>query len=123
MANLNRIPQRYYSQLVLDDFSYEDQKKLCESEVTIMRKLSEWPNVIFFSASKYEPHRIAFYLNELAQHFHSLQSLGKIDHSMKFLIEGNIQLTIARIALIRSIQIIIISGLKILGVKPIDEML
>ena len=36
LANLNRIPQRYYSQLVLDDFSYEDQKKLCESEVTII---------------------------------------------------------------------------------------
>ena len=104
--------------------STSDLNKLStESEVSIMRKLSEWPNVIFFSVSKYEPHRIAFYLNELAQHFHSLQSLGKIDHSMKFLIEGNIQLTIARIALIRSIQIIIISGLKILGVKPIDEML
>ena len=36
LANLNRIPQRYYSQLVLDDFSYEDQKILCESEVTII---------------------------------------------------------------------------------------
>ena len=104
--------------------STSDLNKLStESEVSIIRKLSEWPNVIFFSVSRYEPHRIAFYLNELAQLFHSLQSLGKIDHSMKFLIEGDIQLTIARIALIRSIQIIIISGLKILGVKPIDEML
>ena len=36
MANLNRIPQRYYSQLVLDNFSYEDQKKLCKSEITII---------------------------------------------------------------------------------------
>ena len=94
-----------------------------ESEISIIRKLSEWPNVIFFSASRYEPHRIAFYLNELAQLFHSLQSLGKIDHNMKFLIEEDMKLTNARIALIRSIQIIIISGLNILGVKPIDEML
>ena len=111
--------------IINDEFlSTCDLNKLStESEVSIMRKLSEWPNVIFFSVSRYEPHRIAFYLNELAQLFHSLHSLGKIDHSMKFLIEEDIQLTIARIALIRSIQIIIISGLKILGVKPIDEML
>ena len=95
---------------------------MSENEISIIRKLSEWPNVIFFSVSKYEPHRIAFYLNELAQLFHSLQSLGKIDHRMKFLVEEDMQLTSARIALIRSIQIIITSGLEILGVKPIDEL-
>ena len=111
--------------IIKDEFlSSADLTKLStDSEISIIRKLSEWPNVIFFSASRYEPHRIAFYLNELAQLFHSLQSLGKIDHNMKFLIEEDMQLTNARIALIRSIQIIIISGLKILGVKPIDEML
>ena len=94
-----------------------------ESEILIIRKLSEWPNIIFVSASRYEPHRIAFYLYELAQLFHSLQSLGKIDHTMKFLIKDNMQVTLARVALIQSIQIVIISGLKILGVKPVDEML
>ena len=94
-----------------------------ESEILIIRKLSEWPNIIFVSASRYEPHRIAFYLYELAQLFHGLQSLGKIDHTMKFLIEDNMQVTLARLALIQSIQIVIISGLKILGVNPVDEML
>ncbi len=94
-----------------------------ESEILIIRKLSEWPNIIFVSASRYEPHRIAFYLYELAQLFHGLQSLGKIDHTMKFLIKDNMQLTLARVALILSIQIVIISGLKILGIKPVDEML
>ena len=94
-----------------------------ESEILIIRKLSEWPNIIFVSASRYEPHRIAFYLYELAQLFHGLQSLGKIDHTMKFLIKDNMQVTLARVALIQSIQIVIISGLKILGVKPVDEML
>ena len=94
-----------------------------DSEILIIRKLSEWPNIIFVSASRYEPHRIAFYLYELAQLFHGLQSLGKIDHTMKFLIKDNMQVTLARVALIQSIQIVIISGLKILGVKPVDEML
>ena len=94
-----------------------------ESEISIVRKLSEWPNIIFVSASRYEPHRIAFYLYELSQLFHGLQSLGKIDHTMKFLIKDNIQVTLARVALIMSIQIVLISGLKILGVKPVDEML
>ena len=66
--------------IINDEFlSTSDLNKLStESEVSIIRKL-EWPNVIFFSVSRYEPHRIAFYLNELAQLFHSLQSLGKID--------------------------------------------
>ena len=94
-----------------------------DSEILIIRKLSEWPNIIFVSASRYEPHRIAFYLYELAQLFHGLQSLGKIDHTMKFLIEDNMKVTLARLALIQSIQIVIISGLKILGVNPVDEML
>ena len=94
-----------------------------DSEILIIRKLSEWPNIIFVSASRYEPHRIAFYLYELAQLFHGLQSLGKIDHTMKFLIKDNMQVTLARVALIQSIQIVIISGLKILGVNPVDEML
>ena len=94
-----------------------------DSEISIIRKLSEWPTVIIFSAIRYEPHRIAFYLNELAQLFHGLQSLGKIDNNMKFLNRENIQLTNARIALIRSIQIIIVSGLNILGIKPVEEML
>ena len=94
-----------------------------KNEISIIRKLSEWPNTLFLSATRLEPHRIAFYLNELAQLFHSLQSLGKIDHDMKFLIKENLNLTAARIALIRSIQLVIISGLKILGIKPLDEML
>ena len=94
-----------------------------DSEILIIRKLSEWPNIILVSASRYEPHRIAFYLYELAQLFHGLQSLGKIDHTMKFLIKDNMQVTLARLALIQSIQIVIISGLKILGVNPVDEML
>ncbi len=104
-------------------FSTNLNKLSTDSEVSIIRKLAEWPNVIFFSVSRYEPHRVAFYLYELAQLFHSLQSLGKIDHTMKFIVEDDVQLTYARLALIRSIQIVIVSGLKILGVKPIDEML
>ncbi len=94
-----------------------------ESEISVIRKLAEWPITIFLAASRHEPHRIAFYLNELAQLFHSLQSLGKIDNRMKFLKEEDLDLTYARIALIKSIQIVIVSGLKILGIEPIDEML
>ena len=65
--------------IINDEFlSTSDLNKLStESEVSIIRKLSEWPNVIFFSVSRYEPHRIAFYLNELAQLFHTCKVLEK----------------------------------------------
>ena len=94
-----------------------------ESEMQTIRKLAEWPNVLVKATVRFEPHRIAFYLYELAQLFHSLQSLGKIDHSLRFLINDDLKITSARLAMVRSIQLIIQSGLNIFGIKPLHEML
>ena len=94
-----------------------------ESELQTIRKLAEWPNILTKATSRCEPHRIAFYLFETAQLFHSLQSLGKINHDLKFLRNDDLKLTRARLAMVRSIQLVIQSGLKIFGIKPMDEML
>ena len=92
-------------------------------EFQIIRKLAEWPNVLEKSTKKLEPHRVAFYLYDLAQMFHGLQSLGKRDDTSRFLIFQDLPLTKARLALIRTVQIIILRGLDILGIKAIDQML
>ena len=94
-----------------------------ESELQVIKKLAEWPSIIIKATSRFEPHRIAFYLFELAQLFHGLQSLGKIDHGVRFLRADDIRLTKARLAMVRSIQLVIRSGLNIFGIKPVDQML
>ena len=94
-----------------------------DSEIQVIRKLAEWPSVITQATSRFEPHRVAFYLFEVAQLFHSLQSLGKMDHDLRFLRKDDLNLTKARLAMVRSIQVVIQSGLNILGIEPMDEML
>ncbi|MAI97521.1 MAG: arginine--tRNA ligase [Rhodobacteraceae bacterium] len=94
-----------------------------ESELQVIKKLAEWPSIIIKATSRFEPHRIAFYLFELAQLFHGLQSLGKIDHGVRFIRADDIRLTKARLAMVRSIQLVIRSGLNIFGIKPVDQML
>ena len=94
-----------------------------ESELQAIKKLAEWPSMVKKAASRFEPHRIAFYLFELAQLFHGLQSLGKIDHEVRFLRTDDQKLTEARLAMIRSIQVVVRSGLDIFGIKPVDQML
>ena len=94
-----------------------------DSEIQVIRKLAEWPSVITKATSRFEPHRVAFYLFEVAQLFHSLQSLGKMDHDLRFLRKDDLNLTKARLAMVRSIQVVIQSGLNIFGIEPMDEML
>ncbi len=91
-------------------------------ELKLIRKLAEWPRLAESAALAHEPHRVAFYLYELASEFHGLQHAGKLDSSLRFLNEENPQQTQARLALIRSTAIVISAGLAILGVTPAQEM-
>ena len=69
-----------------------------------------------------EPHRIAFYLYELASDIHSLWNRGNEDTSLRFIQEGNVATSQAKIALARSAGVVISAGLAILGVTPAEEM-
>jgi len=90
-------------------------------EIDIIRKLAYWPRIVESSCIKLEAHFITFYLQELSSLFHNLWSLGNDDKSLRF-ISDNKKLTIARLYLLQSIAIVIGAGLKLLGVKPIEEM-
>ncbi|MCC2646332.1 MAG: arginine--tRNA ligase [Rickettsiaceae bacterium] len=93
-----------------------------EEEMHLIKTLASWPKTIESAAIQAEPHRIAFYLQNLASEFHSLWNLGKEKEFYRFIIVDNIELTTARLALAKAIQIVISSGLEVLGVKALDRM-
>ena len=74
------------------------------------------------AAEAHEPHRIAFYLYDLASEFHTLWNKGNDDPDLRFVIEGNAALTLARLALVRALALVIAEGLEVLGVEPLKEL-
>lgn len=93
-----------------------------EAELAVARKIAEWPRLLELAAKHNEPHRIAFYLYELASEFHSLWNRGKDEHALRFLQEDEIAVSQAKISLIRAVSVVISAGLGILGVTPLEEM-
>ncbi|MES2434629.1 MAG: arginine--tRNA ligase [Pseudomonadota bacterium] len=92
------------------------------AEIEMAKKLAEWPRLVEIAAKGNEPHRIAFYLYELASEFHSLWNKGNDDTSLRFIQEGNAATSSAKIALARATGVVISAGLGILGVTPVEEM-
>jgi len=93
-----------------------------EAELTLARKAAEWPRLVEIAARTHEPHRVAFYLYDLASELHGLWNRGNDDATLRFLQEDDTSATLAKIALIRSVGVVISSGLAILGVNPAEEM-
>ena len=92
------------------------------AELTLVTKLAEFPRLIEISARSNEPHRIAFYLYDLASDLHALWNKGNDDASLRFIQEGNHATSQAKISLIRATAVVISSGLGILGITPAQEM-
>jgi arginyl-tRNA synthetase len=93
-----------------------------DAETSVIKKIAEWPRLLELAAKHNEPHRVAFYLYDLASEFHSLWNAGKDDPSLRFLQEDALEATASKLALIRSVQVTLAAGLILLGVTPIDEM-
>ncbi len=92
------------------------------TELSLIKVMAAWPRLVENAAAAHEPHRIAFYLSDLAASFHSLWNKGKDDSSLRFILSEDRELTLARLALIEAVAMVIASGLKILGVTPLEEM-
>lgn len=93
-----------------------------QAELAVAKKLAEWPRLVEIAAKGHEPHRIAFYLYDLASDLHGLWNRGNDDVSLRFLQDGDNDTTQAKIALIRAVSVVIAAGLGILGVTPAEEM-
>ena len=91
-------------------------------ELALVKMAAQYARVVEGAAMAHEPHRIAFYLYDLAAEFHALWNRGNDDPSRRFLLENNPQLSRARLELARGIGQIIRNGLKIMGVEAVEEM-
>jgi arginyl-tRNA synthetase len=91
-------------------------------EMELVKTLANWPRVVEAAAQAHEPHRIAFYLYDLAKQFHALWTRGKEDTTLRFLVENDAELTMARLALLQAVSFVIASGLTVFGVTPAEEM-
>jgi arginyl-tRNA synthetase len=97
-------------------------QNLHPAELALARKIAEWPRLLELAAKHNEPHRISFYLYELAGEYHSLHNLGKSTPALRFWQSEETVTSTAKIALIRAVSVVLSAGLGILGVTPKTEM-
>ncbi|WP_444461444.1 arginine--tRNA ligase [Rhodobacter capsulatus] len=93
-----------------------------EAERALAKKIAEWPRQVEIAARANEPHRVAFFLYEIASDLHALWNRGNDEPSLRFLQEGDLAASSAKIALARASAVVISAGLGILGVTPAEEM-
>ena len=84
-------------------------------ELAMMRAVAVWPRIVESAAQAHEPHRLAFFLEDLAAQFHALWNRGNENDELRFLLPGDPQRSLARLALVRSVALVIASGLDVFG--------
>ena len=92
------------------------------AELALIGILAGWPRLVESAAEAHEPHRVAFYLSDLAAAFHGLWNKGRDETSLRFLVEEDRDLSLARLGLVRAVAMVVASGLAIFGVEPVEEM-
>ena len=92
------------------------------AERALMRRIALYPRVVEGAALAHEPHRIAFYLYDLASDFHALWTLGNASPHLRFIIQDDPQTTLARLVLVQGVVTVLASGLALLGVGAPNEM-
>ncbi|MFV0490267.1 MAG: arginine--tRNA ligase [Pseudorhodobacter sp.] len=91
------------------------------AEIAMAKRISEWPRLVEIAARANEPHRVAFYLYDLASDFHALWNRGNDEADLRF-VQDDPDTMAAKIALARATGVVICAGLAILGVTPVEEM-
>jgi arginyl-tRNA synthetase len=93
------------------------------AELALIRQMAAWPRVLEAAALHHEPHRVAFYLGDLAASFHALWNQGNERPELRFLRAEAPALSCARLAMIGAVQIVLASGLEVIGVRPVEELI
>ncbi len=100
-----------------------DFARLTDSdEIGVLRTLANWPRTVEGAAFAHEPHRLASYMYELASQFHALWNKGNDAAELRFLQPQDQSVSVARLALVRGVGLVIASGLAVFGVEPVEEM-
>lgn len=115
----SQVPQSYQ---IFDDKKYDVSLLSSEAEINLIKLLVSWPNLVTSSATHFEPHRIAFYLQSLAGVFHSLWNFGKENNQYRFVVESDVELTAARYALVKAVHNVMKAGFNIIGIDALERM-
>ena len=92
------------------------------ADLELIKVVAQWPRTVTAAALAHEPHRIAFYLFELAAAFHSFWAKGKDDRTLRFVNPEDLKLTVARLALVGAVRQVLVNGLTVLGVSAPQEL-
>jgi arginyl-tRNA synthetase len=92
------------------------------ADIELIKVVAQWPRTVMAAALAHEPHRIAFYLFELAAAFHSFWAKGKDDKTLRFVNPEDLKLTVARLALVGAVRQVLVNGLTVLGVSAPQEL-
>ncbi|MEE2970282.1 MAG: arginine--tRNA ligase [Pseudomonadota bacterium] len=114
-----------FPELPLDDSSLADAdygRLKDPGELALIKLLAGWPRVVETAAEAHEPHRIAYYLSDIAAQFHGQWAKGNTDEKLRYIMADDMELTQARAALVRATAIVVASGLRTMGVEPVEEM-
>lgn len=105
------------------DLAQADLGKLDRPEtLSVIKTLSQWPRIVEQAAMAREPHRVAFYLQDVASSFHSWWNMGRDDATLRFLIEDDKDTSLAHLALVTAVKNVIASALEVIGVEPLSEL-
>ncbi|WP_376709844.1 arginine--tRNA ligase [Pseudochrobactrum lubricantis] len=126
-ARANSVFRQAKEQLGLEKIEREEAAKhlsllTAESEVALVRKLAEYPRLIETAAIHQEPHRLAFYLYDLASAFHSQWNRGSDNPDLRFIKVNDTNLSLARLGLVQVVSDVLVSGLSIIGADAPTEM-
>ncbi len=118
ISQVKMVLNMIFSTLDYEDFSILEHK----NELALIKKMAEWPRLVELAAEHNEPHRIAFYLTELAATFHSFWNSGKDNSDLSIIHAKDINHMLVRLALLSAVEITLSCGLKILGVKRMGKL-
>jgi arginyl-tRNA synthetase len=124
-ASVMRHAAELFPSLVLTDEALSAAPLGCLAdplELALIRLLAGWPRTVESAAEAHEPHRIAFFLQDVAAQFHLLWTKGRDEATLRFLVADDPDLTRARLALVRGVAVVVASGLAVFGVEPMEEM-
>ena len=93
-----------------------------EAELALIRLIAGWPRLVEAAADSHEPHRVAYYMADVAAAFHGLWTKGNVEERLRFIVPGDEKTTLARLALVRAMALVVASGLGVMGVEPVEEM-
>ncbi len=121
-ASVKRLAEETFGKKADELIASADLSLLQEDELAVVRQLALWPRQVEMAAAANEPHRLAYFLNDVAAAFHGLWNRGREDVSKRFIEAKDEELSKARLALVAGVMTVIESGLAVFGVAPAEEM-